>query len=61
MARKKCVTCGRAVNYPGTLDPDGHCEDCKKAQVFVPVRRCTCGVEIAKASTMCPEADCFYR
>ena len=56
-----CVDCGQAVNYPDTLYQDGRCEDCeKKASAVVPGPKCTCGIEIAKASR-CSEPDCFYR
>ena len=35
-------------------------EDSDKAEPVVQVRKCTCGIEVSKAS-MCSEPDCPYR
>ena len=36
-------------------------EDGDKAESAVENRRCSCGVEVSKADSMCPERDCPYR
>ena len=57
----QCEACERVVSFPETLYQDGKCEDCHNAQATTGRgHRCTCGIEVAKAS-MCTEADCPYR
>ena len=56
-----CVDCQKEVVNLEMLYQDGRCQDCHNAPaVMGRGLRCTCGIEIAKAS-MCSEADCPYR
>ena len=56
-----CVECQKEVVNSASLYQDGRCEKCHNAPaVIVQGLRCTCGIEVAKAS-MCSEADCPHR
>ena len=56
-----CVDCQKEVANPEMLYSDGRCQDCHSAPaVMAQGLRCTCGIEIAKAS-MCTESDCPHR
>ena len=56
----RCVECQREFAYLERPCQDGKCEGCHSASASVQRARCTCGIEIAKAS-MCSESDCPYR
>ncbi len=56
-----CVECDRQVAYPETLYQDGKCEQCHNKPSAEPVRRCTCGIEVAKAKSRCTEGDCPFK
>ena len=56
----RCVECQREFEYLKRPYQDGKCEGCHNAPASVKKARCTCGIEIAKAS-MCSESDCPYR
>ena len=56
-----CVECQTEVADSEALHQDGRCVACHNAPAVIGRGlRCTCGIEIAKAS-MCTEADCPYR
>ena len=57
-----CVDCQKEVMNPDTLHQDGRCQDCHNAPAVMGRGiRCTCGIEIERARSLCTEADCFYR
>ena len=40
---------------------DKPCEGSQKESTIIPTHRCTCGIEVAEASSLCPEPDCPFR